>query len=124
MCVPGTALDREAHARGNSVYFPDRVIPMLPEVLSNGLCSLNPQVDRLCMAAELYVNREGQVTRTRFFEAVMRSQARLTYDQVAALVVEGDGELCERFADMLPHLHELYQLYQSTSGSAGDTRRD
>ncbi|SDY41816.1 ribonuclease R [Allochromatium warmingii] len=110
---PGTALDREAHARGNSVYFPDRVIPMLPEVLSNGLCSLNPHVDRLCMAAELYVNREGQVTRTRFFEAVMRSQARLTYDQVAAMVVEGDGELCERFADILPHLHELYQLYQA-----------
>ena len=109
---PGTALDREAQARGNSVYFPDRVIPMLPEILSNGLCSLNPQVDRLCMTAELYVSQEGKVTRTRFFEAVMRSQARLTYDQVAAMVVDGDGELCARFANQLPHLHELYQLYQ------------
>ncbi len=110
--VPGTALDREAQARGNSVYFPDRVIPMLPEVLSNGLCSLNPHVDRLCMTAELYINGEGKVTRTRFFEGVMRSQARLTYDQVAAMVVDGDGALCEQYADLLPHLHELYQLYQ------------
>lgn len=110
---PGTALDAEAQARGNSVYFPDRVVPMLPEVLSNGLCSLNPHVDRLCMIAELYISREGKVTRTRFFEGVMRSQARLTYDQVAAMVVDGDGELCERFAEVLPHLHELYQLYQT-----------
>ena len=110
--IPGTALDREAQARGNSVYFPDRVIPMLPEILSNGLCSLNPQVDRLCMTAELYINGEGKVTRTRFFEGVMRSQARLTYDQVAAMVVDGDGALCEQYADLLPHLHELYQLYQ------------
>ncbi|MBK1718024.1 ribonuclease R [Thiocystis violacea] len=109
---PGTALDREAQSRGNSVYFPDRVIPMLPEILSNGLCSLNPHVDRLCMTAELYINQEGKVTRTRFFEAVMRSQARLTYDQVAAMVVDGDGDLCAEFAEVLPHLHELYQLFQ------------
>ncbi|MBK5966359.1 ribonuclease R [Thiocystis minor] len=110
--VPGTALDTEAKSRGNSVYFPDRVIPMLPEILSNGLCSLNPQVDRLCMTAELYINAEGKVTRTRFFEGVMRSQARLTYDQVAAMVVDGDADLCAQYADVLPRLHELYQLYQ------------
>jgi ribonuclease R len=110
--APGSALDQEARSRGNSVYFPDRVIPMLPEILSNGLCSLNPQVDRLCLTAELYVNAEGKVTRTRFFEAVMRSQARLTYDQVAALVVEGDPDLCATHAELLPHLHQLYQLYQ------------
>ncbi|NEX20445.1 ribonuclease R [Thiorhodococcus mannitoliphagus] len=110
---PGTALDTEAQKRGNSVYFPDRVIPMLPEVLSNGLCSLNPHVDRLCMTAEIYVARDGKVMRTRFFEAVMRSQARLTYDQVAAMVVDGDPALCERFAEVLPHLHELYQLFQA-----------
>jgi len=110
--LPGTALDREAQSRGNSVYFPDRVIPMLPEILSNGLCSLNPQVDRLCMTAELYIGLDGKVTRTRFFEAVMRSQARLTYDQVAAMVVDGDGDLCAQFADILHHLHELYQLFQ------------
>jgi ribonuclease R len=115
--APGTALDAEGHNRGNSVYFPDRVIPMLPEVLSNGLCSINPNVDRLCMACELYVSREGQVTRSRFFEAVMRSHARLTYDQVAAMIVDGDPELCERFAELLPHLQELYALYRALHGA-------
>jgi ribonuclease R len=110
---PGTALDAEGYNRGNSVYFPDRVVPMLPEILSNGLCSLNPKVDRLCMACELYVNFEGQVTRSRFFRGVMRSHARFTYDQVAAMVVDGDPDLCERFADLLPHLHELYGLYKA-----------
>ncbi|NBC49286.1 MAG: ribonuclease R [Gammaproteobacteria bacterium] len=110
--TPDSALDQEGFSRGNSVYFPDRVIPMLPEVLSNGLCSLNPQVDRLCMCCELYVSRDGKVTRTRFFEAVMRSHARLTYDEVAAMLVEGDAELSERHAKLLPHLHELYAMYQ------------
>ena len=110
--APGSALDREGHRRGNSVYFPDRVIPMLPEVLSNGLCSINPQVDRLCMCCELYISQEGKPTRSRFYRAVMRSHARLTYDQVAAMVVDGDGELSARFADVLPHLHELHALYR------------
>ncbi|KAA6184637.1 ribonuclease R [Thiohalocapsa marina] len=115
--TPDSPLDREALNRGNSVYFPDRVVPMLPEVLSNGLCSLNPQVDRLCMTCELYVNREGKVTRSRFFEAVMRSHARLTYDQVAAMIVDGDPALCERHAGLLSHLHELYALYQVLLGA-------
>ncbi|WP_295452463.1 ribonuclease R [uncultured Thiodictyon sp.] len=110
--VPGTALDTEALERGNSVYFPDRVIPMLPEVLSNGLCSLNPDVDRLCMTAELYIDAEGKVTRTRFFQAVMRSKARLTYDQVAAMIVDRDPGLCERHKAVLPHLQDLHALYQ------------
>jgi ribonuclease R len=110
---PGDALDQEGHNRGNSVYFPDRVIPMLPEVLSNGLCSINPKVDRLCMCCELYVNKEGKVTRSKFYRAVMRSHARLTYDQVAAMVVDGDRKLRKRFGDVLPHLHELYALYQA-----------
>ena len=116
----GTALDAEGYNRGNSVYFPDRVVPMLPEVLSNGLCSLNPQVDRLCMACELYVNQEGQTTRSRFFPAVMRSQARLTYDQVAAMLTDGDPELCARDAELLPHLHELYALYQVLHGARAE----
>ncbi|MCF7993367.1 MAG: ribonuclease R [Chromatiaceae bacterium] len=111
--TPNSALDQEGFGRGNSVYFPDRVIPMLPEVLSNGLCSLNPEVDRLCMACELYVSLEGKVTRTRFFEAVMRSHARLTYDQVAAMLVEDDAELSEQYSELLPHLHELYAMYQA-----------
>ncbi|MGB4333269.1 MAG: ribonuclease R [Chromatiaceae bacterium] len=110
--APGSALDTEAHGRGNSVYFPDRVIPMLPEILSNGLCSINPEVDRLCLSCELLVGLDGKVTRSKFYPAVMRSQARLTYDQVAAMVVEGDPDLCARFATVLPHLRELHALYQ------------
>ncbi len=110
--VPGTALDDEAYKRGTSVYFPDRVVPMLPEVLSNGLCSLNPQVDRLCMTAELYFDTEGNLFRSRFFEAVMNSHARLTYDQVGAMLLDGDSELCAKHAGLLPHLHELYGLYK------------
>jgi ribonuclease R len=114
---PGTALDAESRKRGNSVYFPGRVIPMLPEVLSNGLCSINPQVDRLCMTCELYVSREGTVTRSRFFEAVMRSHARFTYGQVAAMILHGDPALCGRFSQLLPHLHELYALYHALRGA-------
>ena len=108
----GSALDAEARRRGNSVYFPDRVIPMLPEELSNGLCSLNPKVDRLCMVCELYINQEGKTIRSKFFPAVMRSQARLTYDQVAAMLLEGDPQLCQQYAELLPALHRLYALYQ------------
>ncbi|MFC1602697.1 ribonuclease R [Pseudomonadota bacterium] len=111
--TPGSALDREAQARGNSVYFPDRVIPMLPEVLSNGLCSLNPDTDRLCMACELYIDKEdGRIIRSKFFEAVMRSHARLTYDQVAAIVVDRDPKLRSQYAHLLTHLHELHALYK------------
>jgi ribonuclease R len=114
---PGTALDAEAIKRGNSVYFPDRVIPMLPEILSNGLCSINPKVDRLCMAAEILIKDNGEQTRSRFFPAVMRSHARLTYNKVAAMVVDGDGALCEEYAELLPHLHELYNLYKALRAS-------
>lgn len=117
---PGTALDTEAHQRGNSVYFPDRVITMLPEVLSNGLCSLNPDVERLCMACELYVSRAGKVTRSRFFAAVMRSHARFTYDQVAALLGDDEPRLRRRFAELLPHLHALYALYQALHGARAE----
>ena len=84
---------------------------MLPEVLSNGLCSINPQVDRLCMACEMLLNAEGTPIRSRFFEGVMRSQARLIYEDVAA-ILDGDAALCERYAEVLPHLHNLYALYR------------
>lgn len=110
---PGTALDTEAHLRGNSVYFPERVIPMLPEILSNGLCSLNPEVDRLCMACEMTIDQEGKVTRSRFMEAVMRSHARLTYDQVAGMLVERDEALRTKFEALLEPLEQLYQLYKT-----------
>ena len=82
--TPGSALDREAERRGNSVYFPDRVVPMLPERLSNDLCSLVPGADRPCLAAQLWIDAAGRKRRHRFERAVMRSAARLTYDSVQA----------------------------------------
>jgi ribonuclease R len=109
---PGSALDAEARSRSTSVYFPERVIPMLPEVLSNGLCSINPQVDRLCMVCEMVVNREGKMTRSRFFEGVMRSAARLTYSEVAAMLVERDAALRERHQSLVPHLEALHALFK------------
>ncbi len=110
---PGTALDQEGWKRGNSVYFPDRVIPMLPEILSNGLCSLNPKVDRLCMVAEVYVTAEGKVMRSRFFEGVMHSHARLTYEKAAAIVVEQDPALRQEYAEVVAPLEELYRLFKA-----------
>ncbi len=108
----GSALDGEAYARGNSVYFPRRVIPMLPEALSNGLCSINPQLDRLCMACEIHVAPTGKIRDYRFFEGVMRSQARLTYTKVAAILVERAENLRREYATVVPHLEDLYALYQ------------
>lgn len=105
-------LDKEAKNRSTSVYFPEQVIPMLPEILSNGLCSLNSQVDRLCMVCELLIDTEGNVLRSRFFEGVMRSHARLTYTEVAKILVEGDKSLAKKYKALLPHLQELYALYQ------------
>ena len=107
-----TALDKEAQKRSTSVYFPEQVIPMLPEILSNGLCSLNPEVDRLCMVCELFIDQEGQVTKSRFFEAVMRSHARLTYTEVAKILVDGDKDLIAKHKLTLPHLKQLYDLYK------------
>lgn len=107
-----TALDQEAKSRSTSVYFPERVIPMLPEILSNGLCSLNPEVDRLCMVCELSITHEGEVLRTRFFEGVMRSHARLTYTEVAKILVDGDQALAEKYTALLPHLQQMYALYK------------
>jgi ribonuclease R len=105
-------LDKEAKNRSTSVYFPEQVIPMLPEILSNGLCSLNPHVDRLCMVCELYIDQQGKVLRTRFFDAVMRSHARLTYTEVAKMLVDGDVALAEKYSHVMPHLRELYALYK------------
>lgn len=107
-----TALDQHAHLRGTSVYFPGRVIPMLPEILSNGLCSLNPHVDRLCLVAELIITHTGQVKSHRFFEGIMRSAARLTYTEVAAAVVERNVKTRNQVKTVLPQLEELYALYQ------------
>ena len=108
---PKSALDTEAYNRGNSVYFPNRVVPMLPEKLSNGLCSLNPQVDRLCMVCEITISAKGKMTDYQFYEAVMNSHARLTYNKVAK-ILEKDTALCERYASLVPHLQDLHDMYQ------------
>jgi ribonuclease R len=109
---PGDPLDSEALARGNSVYFPRRVIPMLPEALSNGLCSLNPEVERLCMVCEMAVSAAGNINGYRFYPAVMRSQARLTYTEVAAILAHPRGPEAERRQGLVPHLRDLHRLYR------------
>lgn len=114
----GTALDAEARERGNSVYFPRRVIPMLPERLSNGLCSLSPELDRLTMVAEMDISLAGQIRHYRFYPAVIRSHARLTYDEVAAALYGDGGEEVaaaarERLAGLLPDLQQLDGVFRA-----------
>jgi ribonuclease R len=108
----GGALDGDAYSRGNSVYFPRRVIPMLPEKLSNGLCSLNPQVERLCMVCDMAINATGTISRYRFYPAVMFSHARLTYTEVAAALYDKDADARARLGSLLPHLEALDLLYR------------
>jgi len=108
-----SALDAEAYNRATSVYFPERVIPMLPEVLSNGLCSLNPQVDRLCMVCEMNFDANGKMVSSNFFDAVMHSQARLTYNKVSAMLEDNDQALRSEYSEVLPHLETLYSLYHA-----------
>ena len=113
---PGTALDDEATKRATSVYFPGFVVPMLPETLSNGICSLMPKVERLCFACDMQVDFEGNVTRSKFYEAVMRSHARLTYTQVWKAVGEADTEAGQEaiahIGSLMPQVQRLHQLYQ------------
>ena len=112
----GSALDEEAILRGNSVYFPGRVVPMLPEVLSNGLCSLNPNVDRLAMVAEISLTTRGKMRGYKFYEGIINSHARLTYSKVAKMIAaepdEQGLELRERYKDIVSHIDDLYGLYQ------------
>lgn len=117
---PGTPLDDEAVKRGTSVYFPSQVVPMLPEVLSNGLCSLNPQVDRLCMVCEMTISSSGKLTGFKHYEAVMNSHARLTYTKVWN-ILQGNDELREQYRAVVPHLQELHNMYQVLS-TARDER--
>jgi ribonuclease R len=110
---PGSALDRSAAERGNSVYFPRRVIPMLPEALSNGLCSLNPLVDRLCMVCEMDIGARGAIERHRFYPAVMHSRARLTYNEVWDALSQPTGATARRLADLMPHLQALERVFRA-----------
>src|SRR5882672_70349 len=109
----GDALDLEARDRGNSVYFPRRVIPMLPEQLSNGLCSLNAEVDRLCMACDMAIGARGEIGRYRFYPAVMRSRARLTYTSVAAALSDPKGEAGLKLKPLLPRLQLRNELFRT-----------
>ncbi|KAF1706850.1 ribonuclease R [Pseudoxanthomonas sacheonensis] len=108
---PGTPLDDEAQKRATSVYFPGFVVPMLPETLSNGICSLNPKVDRMCFVCDMQVDRNGEVTSSRFYEAVMNSHARLTYTQVWNAVGENDEDARQAIGAQLPQVERLYQLF-------------
>jgi ribonuclease R len=112
---PGDALDRDAVQRGNSVYFPRRVIPMLPESLSNGLCSLNPQVDRLCMVCHMDISAKGVIGDYRFYPAVMHSQARLTYTRVRDAL--SGGALDDDTRRLLPELQNLYAVFKALLGA-------
>jgi ribonuclease R len=97
----GSALDQEAYARATSVYFPDRAIPMLPEALSNGICSLNPNEDRLTKTACIECDAKGRVIRSRFFNSVIRSQERMTYTNVRRILVDRDAEVLERYKELI-----------------------
>jgi ribonuclease R len=110
---PDDALDKDALERGNSIYFPRRVIPMLPEALSNGLCSLNPDVERLCMVCDMQVSADGKVQKFKFYPSVMLSKARMTYTKVAEMLKNPEGETAKEYASIMPHVQNLYALFNA-----------
>ena len=114
---PNDSLDADAIERSTSVYFPRRVIPMLPEKLSNGLCSLNPAVDRLCLVCDMVVTAKGEVTAYQFYPAVMHSAARLTYNQVAEVLADPQGEEAARRPAVVPHLLNLNAVFHALLGA-------
>lgn len=109
---PGDALDVEALARGNSIYFPRRVIPMLPEALSNGLCSLNPDVERLCMVCDMQIDGQGVMKHYQFYPSVMRSKARMTYTKVYDMLQHPEGETAQEYQWLMPHVQHLNTLFK------------
>ena len=109
----GNAIDVDAYDRATSVYFPRRVIPMLPEKLSNGLCSLNPKVDRLCLVCDMLITADGDLHAYQFYPAVMNSHARLTYTEVAAILSNTRGPEAAQRADLVPHLLDLHGVYSA-----------
>lgn len=106
----GTALDKEALKRGTSVYLVDRVIPMLPHKLSNGICSLNPGVDRLSLSCFMDIDEKGEIVSHRIAETVMRSDCRMTYTKVAKVIEENDEEACAEYAPFVPMLMLMQEL--------------
>lgn len=121
----GSALDRDAYARGNSTYFPDCVVPMLPEALSNELCSLKPNVDRACVAAHLWLDKEGELTRWEFVRGVMKSQARLTYEQVQAARDGKPDKMTEPLLEkVIAPLYEAFGVLIHARGKRGTLELD
>jgi len=110
---PGEPIDTDAYERATSVYFPRRVIPMLPEKLSNGLCSLNPDEDRLCMVCDMLVDASGDISAYQFFPGVLRSHARLTYNEVAAILGNTRGPEAKTRSELVPHLIHLHEVYRA-----------
>jgi len=113
----GSGIDIDAYERATSVYFPRRVIPMLPEKLSNGLCSLNPEVDRLCMVCDMLINAKGEIRAYQFYPAVMWSHARFTYTEVAAILANTKGPEAARRKALVPHLLDLHDVYRALLGA-------
>ena len=114
---PGTALDKVAKERGNSVYFPNRVVPMLPELLSNDLCSLKPNTDRFAMVCDMRINRLGRVKQYRLYPAVIKSRGRLTYDLVADILA--GAKVNKRFKPVIPHIRNMHKLFAIMHGNRG-----
>ena len=110
---PGEPLDEDAYERATSVYFPRRVIPMLPEKLSNGLCSLNPNVERLSMVCDMLVTSDGSIDAYQFYPAIINSHARLTYTEVAAVLANTRGPEAQKREDLVPHLLHLHEVYRA-----------
>ncbi len=109
----GNAIDVDGYDRATSVYFPRRVIPMLPEKLSNGLCSLNPEVERLCMVCDMLINAAGEIHAYQFYPAVMHSHARMTYNEVAAILANTRGPEAARRKELVPHFLDLHDVYRA-----------
>lgn len=109
----GNAIDVDAYDRATSVYFPRRVIPMLPEKLSNGLCSLNPEVERLCMVCDMLITAKGDIHAYQFYPAVMFSHGRLTYTEVAAVLQNTRGPEAQQRQALVPHLLNLHDVYRA-----------
>ncbi|MCV2366789.1 ribonuclease R [Paucibacter oligotrophus] len=116
---PGDPLDGDAYERATSVYFPRRVIPMLPEKLSNGLCSLNPNEDRLSMVCDMLVTESGEVQAYQFYPAVIRSHARFTYTEVAAVLGNTHGPEAAKRRELVPHLLHLHEVYRALLAERG-----
>ena len=108
-----SALDKEAYERGNSVYFPQKVVPMLPEKLSNEMCSLMPNVDRLCMVCDMSISSDGKLEKTKFYDAVMHSHARMTYNEVHDMLTNDDSEYRKTYKGLVKNIEDLSDLYQA-----------